>query len=436
MLRLTRWFLQWAAGFVLLAWALHLKDPHLLSVRPYETPALVSLCLLLALTFLRQRPLIRAAGLTLLLATSALALWKELDYRQQKIQLLSAQHPASAVLGSHLLVGYESLDELYNLARQGLIGGIFVTRRNLDGKSLQQLREDISELQRLRQEAGLAPLLVATDQEGGLVSHLSPPLQKRPALASLDSGTSEDDIREQARRYGAAQGAELTELGINLNFSPVVDLKQQHEDNPLDFHSRINQRAISAAPQRTTMIASAYSQGLESQGVLPTLKHFPGFAGVTGDTHHFATSLQTPLAQLERRDWLPFRQVSASSHALIMLGHVVLSELDPDNLVSSSAKVIQGVLRQSWQHQGVLITDDLSMAAAYNRGLCNVAVKGLNAGVDLLLVSYDHEKVYPLLDCLSRAWQHGELDQAQLQQSAQRLGALHHWLAQRPAPQK
>lgn len=433
MLRLTRRLLQWLAGLLLLAWALHLKDPHLLPIRPYETPALVVLSLLLAATFLRQRLWLRVSGLALALTCAALALWGEVNFRQQKSQLLSAQHPASALLGSHLLVGYESMDELRSLAGQGLIGGVFVTRRNLAGKSLEQLREDIAQLQRLRQEAGFPPLLVASDQEGGLVSHLTPPLAKRPALASLDNGTPEE-IREHAYHYGAAQGAELADLGVNLNFSPVVDLKQQHQANPLDFHSLINQRAISADPQRTALIAGAYGQGLESQGVVPTLKHFPGFAGVSGDTHHFAASLQTPLALLEQRDWLPFRQVSAHSHALIMLGHVVLSELDPDNLVSSSAKVIQGVLRQGWQHQGVLITDDLSMAAAYNRGLCNVAVKGLNAGVDLLLVSYDHEKVYPLLDCLSRAWQRGELDQARLQQSVQRLQALQHWL-EKPARQ-
>jgi len=107
-----------------------------------------------------------------------------------------------------------------------------------------------------------------------------------------------------------------------------------------------------------------------------------------------------------------------------MLGHVVLDELDAEHLVSNSPALVQGVIREQWQHQGVLITDDLTMAAAYNRGLCEVGVGALNAGVDLLLVSYDHEKIYPLLDCLDRARADGRLDLDRLQQSRARLDRL------------
>lgn len=428
-------YLLWLATLLLTAWAWNLKDPPLLPIRPYESALLIGLSLLLGTLFYRyQKHLARLLGFALLLTSASLASHGEWALRQQQAAVHNGQLAGAQAVGAHLLVGYSTIAELRPLVSQGLIAGIFVTQRNLQGKSLEQLRNEIRGLQQLRQAAGLPPLLVASDQEGGLVSHLSPPLPQRAPLTSLLEGspTPEQQLL-RAEQYGAAQGAELAGLGINLNFSPVVDLKPDGQEQLLDFHSRIGQRSIASDPSQVGNIALGYSRGLQSQGVLPTLKHFPGLGQVSGDTHHFSASLDAPVAELSQRDWRPFREVAGQTKALIMLGHVVLSDLDPDNLVASSPQVIDGLLRGQWQFQGVLITDDLSMAAAYNRGLCAVATKSLNAGVDLLLVSYDHEKVYPLLDCLSRAHTSGELEQDMLSRSARRLAEQQRWLSDRLA---
>jgi beta-N-acetylhexosaminidase len=103
---------------------------------------------------------------------------------------------------------------------------------------------------------------------------------------------------------------------------------------------------------------------------------------------------------------------------------VVLSALDPTHPVSSSATVVQGVIRGDWGHQGVLITDDLTMAAAYNRGLCEVTIDALNAGVDLLLLAYDYEKFYPSMYCALQAAADGRIDLAELGRSDDRLAQL------------
>ncbi|QKE63339.1 glycoside hydrolase family 3 protein [Aquipseudomonas campi] len=429
--------LLWLATLLLAVWAWNLKDPHLLALRPYESALLIGLCLLLALLFQRcQGRLAGILGVTVLLGSAGLSAYGEWTLLRQKAAVHAGELSGARVVGAHLLVGYSDLDELRVLVGRGMVAGVFITRRNLQGKTLEQLQTEIGELQQLRHASGLPPLLIASDQEGGLVSHLSPLLPQRAPLASLlaDSPTAEQQLL-RAEQYGAVQGAELARLGINLNFSPVVDIKPDTPGQLLDFHSRISQRAIASDPGTVSTIALGYSRGLQSQGVLPTLKHFPGLGGVSADTHHFSANLDTPLADLSQRDWRPFREVAGQTRALIMLGHVVLSAIDPDNLVATSPQLIEDLLRSQWQHQGVLITDDLTMAAAYNRGLCTVAVGGLNAGVDLLLVSYDHEKVYPLLDCLSQAYAHGTLDQDQLQRSAQRLAEQQRWLsATHPQP--
>lgn len=216
----------------------------------------------------------------------------------------------------------------------------------------------------------------------------------------------------------------MAQLGVTVNFSPVVDLRSNDTQNRLDFHSLINQRAILHSPEQTTEIALAYARGLESQGVRATLKHFPGLGGVRADTHHFPATLRTSIDELATRDLVPFQRVAQHSNALIMLSHVVLPSIDKDNPVSFSRSVVQNLIRETWKHDGLLITDDLTMAAAYNHGICEATVKALNAGVDLLLVSYDHEKFYEAMYCAVAAYRNGTLEENQLERSNRRLEQL------------
>jgi beta-N-acetylhexosaminidase len=251
---------------------------------------------------------------------------------------------------------------------------------------------------------------------------LSPPLEWRPPLAELVAKSSNKaELLTQVETYGRQQGKELAQLGVTVNFSPVVDLQSNNVQDRLDFHSLINKRAISHSPEQTIEVALAYGRGLQSQGVLPTLKHFPGLGGVRGDTHHFSVTLDTPIEELASHDWLPFQRVALQSKALIMLGHVVLSQVDKDNPVSISRAVVQKIIRGAWKHEGLLITDDLTMAAAYNYGLCQATVKSLNAGVDLLLLSYDYEKFYEAMYCAVAAYKNGTLEENQLERSSKRF---------------
>ena len=258
---------------------------------------------------------------------------------------------------------------------------------------------------------GLPRVVVATDQVGGAVSRVSPLVEPQPALATLlDADVSDEELAQRAHAYGARQGRALAALGITLNFSPVVDLRPGRAPGRWDFHTRIDERAISADPAVTAQVALAYELGLESAGVRGTLKHFPGLAGVTEDTHHFAAVLHTPAARLATHDWKPFQEVSKQSDAAIMLGHVILPELDAEHPVSFSRRIVRQVIRGEWGYQGLLVTDDLTMGAAYNRGLCDATVRALGAGVDLLLIAYDHDKYFDAMHCALQAAQRGAPD--------------------------
>jgi beta-N-acetylhexosaminidase len=213
----------------------------------------------------------------------------------------------------------------------------------------------------------------------------------------------------------------LAALGVNHDFAPVLDLRPEASRNRFDFNTLINQRAISGDPAAVADVGLAYVRGLDAFDVGATVKHFPGLGRVRADTHHFSADLDTPLAVLEASDWRPFRDVLAGSKAQLMIGHVTLTAVDPDRPASHSKRVVSGIIRQKWNYQGVIITDDLVMGAIYNHNICTAVVEALNASVDLLLVAFDGSQFYRIFACASEAFSEGKLDTATLRDSERRL---------------
>ncbi|MES2942301.1 MAG: glycoside hydrolase family 3 N-terminal domain-containing protein [Pseudomonadota bacterium] len=376
-------------------------------------------------------------GLVLLmLLAAAIFSFNAFSTWQLRQKVMATPAAQAQLLGSRFIVGYEDAGEVTELARRGLIAGVFVTARNAKNKSAEVLQREIAQMQAVRRSAGLPALMVATDQEGGDVSRLSPPLARQPALSSLVAGATLSGLQAQAFDYGVVQGQALASLGVNINFSPVVDIKSGRALSPLDLFSRINNRAISGDPEMVSSVAAAYSRGLASAGVLATLKHFPGLGEVAADTHLFSAQLNTPVATLQHRDWLPFRRVLAQSDALMMLGHVSLPELDSVYPASLSHKVVQGVIRKDWGHDGVLVSDDLTMRAAQLYGTCGATLAALNAGVDLLLLAYDHGQFYEAMQCALDALNAGQLDSTLMTGSQQRLVRFKQRFSQRQAAAK
>jgi beta-N-acetylhexosaminidase len=267
-------------------------------------------------------------------------------------------------LEKHFVVGYSSFYEVATLAEKGLIAGIYITKHNIKDETAETLKAEIAALQDKRRAAGLPPLSVAADQEGGIVSHLSPPLTKLPVLSIL--ANLPPDIRaEKAKEFGRIHGEELAALGVTLNFAPVLDLRSEEKRSRFDFNTLIGYRAISSDPATVSEIARAYIGGLDASGVGVTVKHFPGLGRVRTDTHHFSAHLDTPVEELEASDRRPFREVLVASTAQLMIGHVTLTAIDPDRAASHSKAVVDGIVRKKWNYQGVVITDDLVKGAIY-----------------------------------------------------------------------
>jgi beta-N-acetylhexosaminidase len=419
--RVPRW-LAWGAATVLVFVAFHLRSPYLLAWRPVETPVLLlasAVGVVVARRLGRVEGGLLAAVLGIAFVATAVG---EADFRLERRAVLAADGDART-LGRHFMVGYRDFDEVARLAQRGLIGGVYLSRANVHGRSGAEIRAEVDALQALRRGAGLPPLLVAADQEGGSVAHMTPPLAALPPLSSLvDNGSDAGELDARVRAYGETQGCGLAALGVNLNFGPVADLRPSGRGPLIDTHTLIRRRAIAADPAVVERVVATYDAALLAQGVRPTLKHFPGLGRVTTDTHHFAARLDEPIARLTAADWRPFR-TAVRDGAAMMLGHVVVPEIDSAKPASLSGAVVRGLLRGEWGYDGLLVTDDLNMGAVFRRGIGTAAAEALEAGVDMVLVAYDPDQYYRAMFGALQAQRRGSLDAAQLAAGSRRIAA-------------
>jgi len=416
--------LIWCAGMAFVFAAANKNDPYLIAMRGpgnivLAIASIAALVVLIRYSYWRRG--IAGKLLVLLWCLSPLAmLCAQVSFELRKRDVLQTEAMQARDLGSHFMVGYSSFPEVAILAEKGLIAGVYITRHNIARRTVETLKSEIAALQDKRRIAGLPPLIVAADQEGGIVSHLAPPLTKLPALSTL--ATLPPDIRaEKAMEFGRAHGQELAALGVNLNLAPVLDLRPVAGRNRFEFNTLIGFRAISDDPAIVADIAKSYVLGLEASGVGATVKHFPGLGRVRADTHHFSAGLDASVAELEASDWRPFREVLAGSRAQLMIGHVTLTAVDPDRAASHSRLVVDGIVRKKWNYQGIVMTDDLVMGAIYQNNVCTAVVEALNAGVDLLLVAFDGAQFYRIFPCATAASLQGKLDLATLRESEARL---------------
>jgi beta-N-acetylhexosaminidase len=329
-------------------------------------------------------------------------------------------------VGRHLIVGFHSFSEVKALVEKRAIAGIFITDHNVRNRPARDIKSDIEALQAIRVEQGLPHLIVAADQEGGAVSRLSPPLKKQMSLGRLLAGLTHDDERRKAvEDYAGTQAEELKRMGVTLNFAPVVDLKL-NPSNRDDGETRLRLRAIAADPYLVAKVAGWYCDKVAASGIMCTLKHFPGLGRVARDTHVASGEISATAGQLELNDWVPFRNVMSKPNAAMMLGHVRVNIIDKTTPASFSRPVIHDLIRDQWAYDGLLITDDFSMGAVTGSkgGIGAAALKSIDSGVDLVLVSFTEKHLDEVMSTLIAADAESSIDRAVTGASNDRIARI------------
>ena len=286
--------------------------------------------------------------------------------------------------GQRVIYSYSGLTAppgLLRLIRDGDVGGVIFFSFNIASQG--QLRHVIAQLIAANQApsnpARHYPLLLMTDQEGGLVRRLpwAGPVQSEAQIGAASSPAA------AAAAAGAQAAAGLRAVGMNVNLAPVLDVYRQ----PGDFDDQF-QRSYSMNPAVAASAGAAFVTAQQKAGVAATVKHFPGLgaAGAQQDTDHTPVTISLPAATLHSVDALPYGAAVRAGVKLAMVSWATYPALGSRLPAGLSPGIVQGDLRQRTGFAGVTITDALGAGALRSYGsLQNVTMLAARAGMDALL---------------------------------------------------
>jgi beta-N-acetylhexosaminidase len=261
-----------------------------------------------------------------------------------------------------------------HLIRQPQVGGLILFARNIEHP--RQVRDLCASIRAIRPD-----LILAVDQEGGRVQRLRQGFVRLPAMGHIGEAASGERAQRLAKACGWIMAIEVLAAGLDLSFAPVLDLN----------HGRsavIGARSFGGEPAVVTALAGAFIEGMNQAGMAACGKHFPGHGWAEADSHVAIPVDERPLDVLRAVDMQPFMALRHRLAAL-MPAHVIYPAVD-DRPAGFSARWLQGILRGELGFDGVIFSDDLSMAGAHVVGDAAARIEAaLVAGCDMGLVCND-----------------------------------------------
>lgn len=289
-------------------------------------------------------------------------------------------------------------------------GAMIVYAQNIT--DWQQLHDYLASIQ----SHAAIPMIVSMDEEGGDVDRLGY-LKLNAPLPSAQYLASTGDPRA-AYNAGVTAAREMTALGINTNLAPVVDVRT----TPAAVEWT---RLFGDDPATVDRYAGAFLNGLQDNGVIGCLKHWPGIGSVTLDPHKTLPTIDRTMDQLQSTEFAAFEGLLADDPGMVMVTHVIVPEIDRNLPATLSPAVVQGTLRDKLGYDGVVMTDSLYMKGiSLKWTLPQAAVMAVQAGDDLLEGAYDTYSMRGMINALHTAIDAGQISRARIDQSVRRILTL------------
>lgn len=338
-------------------------------------------------------------------STRAKAMLEDMTLEEKIYQMLFVTPEA--------LTGYSKVTQSGNVTKNALalkpVGGIIYFSSNLI--SVDQTVGMISAIQEYSLESTGRGLFIGVDEEGGSVARVADTLgtTEFDDMAVYGEAGDTDAVYD----IGVTQAEELTALGFNVNFSPVADVLT-NEDNTV-----VADRSFGSDPQLVADMVTQVVKGLTDGGMLCAPKHFPGHGSTGGDTHNgFAASEQTA-EDLETCDLVPFQAAIAAGAPMIMVGHMTMTEIDPDHPASLSSTIVTGILREKLGYDGIIITDAMNMSAITDTySYAEATVAAIAAGCDMVLCV---SNITDVVSAVERAVEDGTIQESSIDSSVLRI---------------
>lgn len=321
-------------------------------------------------------------------------------------------------IGQMVMCGFattEVNDNIRSLIKEHHVGGIIYFKRNVVSK--EQVSALSHHLQEISGEQTNIPLFISIDQEGGMVARIDwEDITLIPGNMTIGATRSAEHAYEAARICGE----EMLRLGINMNFAPSLDVNNNPE-NPV-----IGVRSYSERPDLVAELGTAQIRGLQEANVAATAKHFPGHGDTAVDSHHGLATVPHDEERLVAVELAPFARAIQEGVDCIMTAHVIFPAFEPESIPATlSHNVLTKLLRHRMGYDGLIVTDCLEMHAISKEvGVAEGAVRAVEAGADILLVSHTYEEQVASIQALCEAVRTGRIAESRIDESIDRIITL------------
>lgn len=328
---------------------------------------------------------------------------------EEKVDKLVANMSDADKVGQLLMIGIHGTtlnDDAKFMLNEYRVGGIILFDRNMESKD--QVKTLITDINKAGKSAGLTPLFLGIDQEGGAVARMDDKLIKVPPAEEVGKMPV-----EQAVSLAKQSGAELKDLGFNINFAPVADLGLTYG------------RSYSTNPDEVVRYVGAVGKAYDEAGLWYSYKHFPGIGKTDVDLHADTSivpvSKETLLSE-DTKVFIDLIKQSKPNTYTIMVSHAMYPQIDSDHPASLSKAIITDWLRKDIGYNGVVVTDDMDMGALANHyTFGDMAVQSILAGSDILLVCHEYEHMQEAYNGLMKAVKDGRISKERLDESVERI---------------
>lgn len=305
--------------------------------------------------------------------------------------------------------GTEIDDITRELILKHKVGGVILYRKNI--LSLEHFIHLLNSLRELNKD-NKVPLMIGIDQEGGRVNRM-PTKIKNLVNAKQIANVGGADL---CYKSGKIIGEMLKGFNINMNFAPVLDIGGFRDSHPL------GNRCLGEKPEIVSKNGIALMNGIKYNNVISTIKHFPGHGASKIDSHVFMPAIYKSVKRLKKEDLLPFMEAIKSGADSIMVGHLLVTDLNSIYPASLSDRVINNLLRKDLGYDGVVITDDLSMRGiTLLFGITHAAIKAISAGADIVMINKEHKSKIRIINNLNKIAKKNKNAMRRINESVERI---------------
>ena len=292
-------------------------------------------------------------------------------------------------------------------------GAVVLFERNVE--SPQQVTALTNTYQQNMVDSGGLPLLIAVDQEGGRIQHLKDGFTRFPAPMLWTAGQD----NELAYEVGRAMATELGAVGLNMNLAPVADLNT-NIDSPV-----IGRRSFGSEAELAAPILMNFIRGLQDNGVVATVKHFPGHGDTAADSHLELPLVTHARGRLEAVELRPFMAAFDAGADAVMVAHIWLTAFDPEPLPASlSGRIVSGLLRDELGYDGIVMTDALDMDAIDTMySASDASLRAILAGNDLIAIGahVGTSRIESVVDDVADGVRRGWIAESRIDASVRRI---------------